>query len=128
MNPTLPAVSLQDQHQLVVLYAGAHVGIIYNHTLNSQHTLQVNCHMQDKITTHILHDKNIILQTCVGEVTICIVCFHILRCSQSSQGHRHSITCTCTSDNRRWIATADQGPNNTVIVWDSYSGYVDSCS
>ncbi|XP_037735051.1 cilia- and flagella-associated protein 251 isoform X1 [Chelonia mydas] len=38
------------------------------------------------------------------------------------QGHSNSISCLCVSEDRRWIATADQGPDNLIIVWDAFSG------
>jgi hypothetical protein len=38
------------------------------------------------------------------------------------RGHRHSITCSALSLNRRWLVTADQGEECVMIVWDTHSG------
>ncbi|NWU42321.1 CF251 protein, partial [Hylia prasina] len=38
------------------------------------------------------------------------------------QGHTNVISCLCVSENKRWVATADRGPDALIVVWDSYSG------
>ncbi|XP_074868746.1 cilia- and flagella-associated protein 251 isoform X2 [Carettochelys insculpta] len=38
------------------------------------------------------------------------------------QGHSNSISCLCVNEDRRWIVTADQGPDSLIIVWDAFSG------
>ncbi|XP_068629729.1 cilia- and flagella-associated protein 251-like [Battus philenor] len=36
------------------------------------------------------------------------------------QGHRHVVTCLAADGSGRWLVTADSGPENVLIVWDTY--------
>ena len=38
------------------------------------------------------------------------------------QGHCNAISCTCATADRRYIATADQGTDSMLVLWDSYTG------
>ncbi|XP_014730616.1 PREDICTED: WD repeat-containing protein 66 [Sturnus vulgaris] len=52
-----------------------------------------------------------------------VVVHDILRNRQFHlQGHTNVISCLCVSEDKRWVATADRGPDALIIVWDSYSG------
>ncbi|CAH0604428.1 unnamed protein product [Chrysodeixis includens] len=35
------------------------------------------------------------------------------------QGHRHTITCIAADAQGKWLVTADSGPENILIIWDS---------
>ncbi|KAK7499056.1 hypothetical protein BaRGS_00009603 [Batillaria attramentaria] len=38
------------------------------------------------------------------------------------QGHLNPITCTCVSEDKRWLVTGEKGPDAMVNVWDTYTG------
>ncbi|XP_064612327.1 cilia- and flagella-associated protein 251-like isoform X2 [Liolophura sinensis] len=37
------------------------------------------------------------------------------------QGHANAITCTCVSEDKKWLATSDKGEGSMVIVWDTHT-------
>ncbi|OWK61246.1 WD repeat-containing protein 66 [Lonchura striata] len=47
--------------------------------------------------------------------------FHLQE-QPTQKGHTNVISCLCVSEDKRWVATADKGPDALIIVWDSYSG------
>ncbi|XP_070205737.1 cilia- and flagella-associated protein 251-like isoform X2 [Littorina saxatilis] len=38
------------------------------------------------------------------------------------QGHLNPITCSCISDDKRWLVTGEKGRDAMVNVWDTYTG------
>nr|XP_044988163.1 cilia- and flagella-associated protein 251 [Jaculus jaculus] len=51
------------------------------------------------------------------------VIYNVFRNTQYHlQGHPNIISCLCVSEDRRWIATADKGPDCLIIIWDSFTG------
>ncbi|KAK6192834.1 hypothetical protein SNE40_004236 [Patella caerulea] len=38
------------------------------------------------------------------------------------QGHTNAITCTCVSEDKKWLVTGDKGEDAMVIVWDTTTG------
>ncbi|XP_033076214.1 cilia- and flagella-associated protein 251 isoform X2 [Trachypithecus francoisi] len=63
--------------------------------------------------------QRVLLYVCAHTAII----YNVFRNDQHHlQGHANIISCLCVSEDRRWIATADKGPDCLVIIWDSFTG------
>ncbi|XP_042636531.1 cilia- and flagella-associated protein 251 [Orycteropus afer afer] len=68
-----------------------------------------------------IRDENqrVLLYVCAHTAVI----YDVFKNSQHHlQGHANVISCLCVSEDRRWIATADKGPDCLIIIWDSFTG------
>ncbi|XP_060048634.1 cilia- and flagella-associated protein 251 [Erinaceus europaeus] len=63
--------------------------------------------------------QRVLLYICAHTVVI----YDVFSNSQHHlQGHPNVISCVCISEDRRWVATADRGPECLIIIWDSFTG------
>ena len=53
----------------------------------------------------------LVVVCCYFKVWAIISCCFMLQCN--------AISCTCVSDDKRWLATADIGDDCMLIVWDT---------
>ncbi|XP_069820104.1 cilia- and flagella-associated protein 251 [Dendropsophus ebraccatus] len=77
--------------------------------------------MNSNIPIYNLHDEEHQVAVYICAHTAVIHDFTLNR-QRHLQGHCSCISCLCISEDRRWIATGDQGPESLIIVWDSFSG------
>ncbi|KAM9329614.1 cilia- and flagella-associated protein 251 [Gastrophryne carolinensis] len=77
--------------------------------------------MNSNIPVYNLHDEEHQVLVYAAAHTAVIHDFTLNR-QRHLQGHCSCISCMCVSEDRRWIATADKGPESLIIVWDSFSG------
>ncbi|CAO2629599.1 Cilia- and flagella-associated protein 251 [Lemmus lemmus] len=68
---------------------------------------------------YLRENERVILYVCAHTAVI----YSVFRNTQYHlQGHPNIISCLCVSEDRRWIATADKGPDCLIIIWDSFTG------
>ncbi|XP_032166601.1 cilia- and flagella-associated protein 251 isoform X2 [Mustela erminea] len=73
------------------------------------------------LPVYYIRDENqrVLLYVCAHTAVI----YDVFKNTQHHlQGHANVISCLCVSEDRRWIATADKGPDCLIIIWDSFTG------
>ncbi|KAJ8415526.1 hypothetical protein AAFF_G00425060 [Aldrovandia affinis] len=69
-----------------------------------------------------LHD-NEKLEFVYSCANVAVIYDHASNSQHIFQGHYNPISCLCASEGRRWLVTADKGPDSLVLVWETHTGY-----
>uniref|UniRef100_A0A803YMV6 Cilia- and flagella-associated protein 251 n=1 Tax=Meleagris gallopavo TaxID=9103 RepID=A0A803YMV6_MELGA len=99
---------------------GAQPGLLFQGEKQSCHPLSLSWALgyNSSLAVHSIED-GMLLYVCAHTVVV----HDVLGSRQHHlQGHANAISCLCVSEDRRWVATADQGPDPLVIIWDAFSG------
>ncbi|KAJ8380276.1 hypothetical protein SKAU_G00010540 [Synaphobranchus kaupii] len=63
------------------------------------------------------------LEIVYGCANVAVIYDHSSNTQHIFQGHYNPISCLCASEDRRWLVTADIGPESLVLIWETHSGF-----
>ncbi|KAG5840230.1 hypothetical protein ANANG_G00186620 [Anguilla anguilla] len=63
------------------------------------------------------------LEIAYGCANVAVIYDHSSNSQHIFQGHYNPISCLCASEDRRWLVTADIGPDSLVLIWETHSGF-----
>ncbi|KAI1901168.1 hypothetical protein AGOR_G00057410 [Albula goreensis] len=63
------------------------------------------------------------LEIAYGCSNVAVIFDHTSNSQHIFQGHYNPISCLCVSEDRRWLVTADKGPDSLVLIWETHTGF-----